>query len=305
MKSKIANMNPNILGSILIIIANIFFAINIPVSRALTPSFIDPFGLSIIRIIFACITFFILGFFIKSSVKITVKDHIRLFLCGITGTTINQLAFLWGLSESSPVDSSIIITSTPIITMVFSALLIKEPISWKKAIGVGIGTVGAILFLFSSADPNAIGSGTLKGNLIVLFAAVAYSIYLVIVKPLMKKIPPVHIMKWIFFYGVLTALPLCYDKLEFIGEATTQTYLNFTYALLFGTVAAYLFSAFALIYIRPTTVSMYTYIQPLLASCIAIYIGQDLFTWSKPIYAAIIFYGVYLVITSGGKDDNK
>lgn len=119
-------------GVILLLIANIFFAINMPVSRELTPNWIDPFGLSFFRISFACLAFFLLTAILKQKASFSVKEHALLFLGGVMGTTANQLSFLGGLAKTSPVDASLIITITPIITMVFAALIIKEPITFKK-----------------------------------------------------------------------------------------------------------------------------------------------------------------------------
>lgn len=127
--------------------ANVLFAINMPVSRELTPEWIDLFGLSQYRITFAFITLYILGLFVKDEGgKFTYKEHLILILAGLMGTAANQLSFLAGLSMTSPVDASLIITITPIITMVFAAIIIKEPISLKKSVGVIVGMSGAACY---------------------------------------------------------------------------------------------------------------------------------------------------------------
>jgi len=298
------HISPRAKGVILILLANIFFAINMPVSRELTPEWIDPFGLSQFRISFAFISFLFLSFIIKDdSNGFTIREHGVLILAGIMGTAANQLSFLAGLSMTSPVDASLIITITPIITMLFAALIIKEPISFKKASGVLIGMSGAAIILYTSRYGHFEQSGTLKGNLVVLISCFVYGLYLVIIRPLMANHSPVHVMKWTFFYGAVVALPFTWKKLGIHEGATSVEWLQLGYALLMGTFAAYLLVAFSLKLLRPTTVSMFNYIQPLIASSIAIVLGQDILNWTKPVSAILIFLGVYLVITSRSRAD--
>ncbi|PKP00464.1 MAG: EamA family transporter [Bacteroidetes bacterium HGW-Bacteroidetes-8] len=303
MIERFISLPPKTRGVILILVANIFFAFNMPVSRELTPDWIDPFGLSLLRISFAFFAFFTLSKILKTGVKFTIKEHYILIISGILGTTTNQLSFLVGLSKSSPVDASLIITVTPIITMIFAALIIKEPITAKKLTGVIIGMGGATLILYVSYSGLFIQSGTLTGNLTVLISCFVYGLYLVLIRPLMIKYPPIEVMKWTFFYGMLASLPFTWKYVAMLPGAGKTQYLQLGYALFFGTFTAYLLVAFALKLLRPTTVSMFNYIQPLLASLIAVAIGQDTLNWTKPVSALLIFTGVYLVITSKSKDE--
>lgn len=291
--------SPIVKGVILIIIANTFFAINMPVSRELTPIWINPLGLSLLRISFAFIAFFLMSKIMKVKDNFTIKEHISLVICGITGTSLNQLTFLLGLSMSSPVDASLIITGGPIVTMLFSALFLKERISLMKTIGVLVGLSGALLILYSSYIGSTINTtGSLKGNLIVVISVFSYATYLITVPSLMQKHSPVNVMKWTFFYGMITSLPFCYKYTGLTdGYGLTQV-LELAYALIFGTFIAYTLVAFALQLLSPTTVSMFNYMQPVIASTIAIAIGQDILHWLKPVSALLIFSGVYLVVNA-------
>ncbi len=305
------NMNPKVKGSIFILLANVCFALNTSVSRMIIPNHMPPFGLSQLRILFACFAFFILGLIIRNKGrKFTTKDHIRLFLCGLLGTAFNQLFFLGGLSMTSPVDASLICTCTPILTMIFASIIIKEPISLKKAGGVLIGMTGAIIIMYASANPTTSGqTGTLSGNLLVGASCVVYGLYLVLVQPIMKTHSPIHVMKWVFFYGGMATLPFCYRDMKFIGELNNMGFPSMlvleelAFALILGTFIPYLLVALSLKLLRPTTVSMYNYMQPVITTITAISIGQDVFTWNKPFAAILIFLGVYLVITSKSRAD--
>ncbi len=303
MLNRLSNLSPKIHGVIMIFAANVLFALNIPVSKELTPLWIDPFGLSFLRISFAFFSFFILSFIIGSKVKFNAKEHIILMICGVTGITINQLAFLAGLSVTSPVDASLIITMTPIITMIFSAVIIKEPITLRKMAGVLTGMAGAVLILYASYSGFFSQSGTIRGNLIVLSSGFVYSLYLVLIRPLMQKYPPTEVMKWTFFYGMIASFPFTIRYTSINPDFGSTQIMQLLYALFFGTFTAYLLVAFSLRHLRPTTVSMFNYVIPLLASFVAIYIGQDTFNWTKLLSALFIFVGVYLVITSKSKGE--
>lgn len=306
MNNRFSNLSERTKGIILILAANTLFAINMPVSREITPEWIHPFGLSQLRISFAFIALFLLSFFVKKNENsFSGKEHIILLLSGIFGTTLNQLSFLGGLAKTSPVDASLIITITPIITMIFAAIIIKEPVSLKKTIGVVIGMAGAALILYTAQSGGFKQTGTLEGNLIVLISCFVYALYLVIVRPLMMKHSPLHVMKWIFFYGMIFSLPFTWNHVFIKPGANAAVYAQLGYALIMGTFAAYLLVAFALQLLRPTTVSMFNYIQPVLASLISISIGQDVLNWTKPVSAILIFVGVYLVITSKSAINNE
>lgn len=304
-------MNPKVKGSIFILFANVCFALNTSVSRMIIPENMPAYGLSLLRISFACLAFFILGLIIKNNgPKFSLKDHGRLLICGLLGTAFNQLSFLGGLSMTSPVDASLICTCTPILTMIFASIIIKEPISLKKAGGVFIGMTGAIMIMYTSANPtNASQTGTLGGDVLVGVSCVVYGLYLVLVQPIMKTHSSIHVMKWVFFYGGMATFPFCYNQVKFIGIVNESGFPQYTvmaelaFALIVGTFLPYLLVSFALKLLRPTTVSMYNYIQPIITSTLAICIGQDVFTWSKPLSALLIFVGVYFVITSKSRAD--
>ena len=189
--------------------------------------------------------------------------------------------------------------------MVFAAFIIKEPLSFKKALGVFIGMGGAAVIIYSSFSGLYSQSGTLEGNLFVLISSFVFALYLVLIRPMMEKYSPVEIMKWTFFYGSIVAFPFCFKYLVIPVDTTVTQIWQLGYTLIFGTFVSYLLVAFSLKLLRPTTVSMFNYVQPVIASAIAIAIGQDTLNWLKPVAAALIFLGVYLVITSRSKDDNN
>ena len=294
-------------GHIAIFAANILFGINIPIAKTLMPEWIDPVGLTFLRMSFGALAFWAVSLFTLNE-KVGKKDLLILFFCAILGTTVNQLTFIEGLGMTSPIDAGLIVTMNPVMVMLISALVLKEPITSKKAGGVLIGACGALLIIWQSYTINQGHGGSLMGNLLCFISVVSYATYLVISKPIAQRYSPVTLMKWMFLFSTLITLPFAIESIwntpAFHKEVFDGQELGAIFFVLFGaTFIPYLLIPLALKRIRPTTVSMYNYIQPIVASFIAVFIGQDSFSVTKLVSAALVFSGVYLVTQSKSRAD--
>lgn len=298
--------NEKLKGHILILIANILFAINMPISKYLLPTHVLPEGLTIMRISFACVMFWLTSLFIKQE-KVPLKDLGLLFACALCGIAFNQGLFIYGLNITSPVDASIIAIGVPIYVMLLAALILKEPITRMKAFGVLLGVGGALTLVMQSSQAGGQESN-LQGNLMIIISGFSYSIYLVISKPITLRYSSVTIMKWMFLFATIVLLPFMY-KQALASPAFNHAEIDFTewsaiaFVLFGATYIPYLLIPMSLKRIRPTTVSMYNYVQPIIASFIAVMIGQDNFSVNKLLSAALVFVGVYLVTQSKSKAD--
>lgn len=292
-------------GHLIIAFVNILFALNMIISKSLLPRHISPEGLTLSRMVFACVAFWITSLFVKKE-KVEKKDLFLLFICGMCGIAINQGAFIIGLNSTSPVDASILVTSTPMFVMILAFFLLKEPITFKKAGGVVTGALGAILLILSSQQGGQSSSSTF-GDFMVLVSGFSYSIYLVIVKPITQKYSAVTVMKWMFLFSTIVLLPFNYKAVisapVFQAPFHTDALLRIFYVLFCATFLTYMLIPMALKRIRPTTVSMYNYLQPVVASLVASFIGQDVLTWQKIGSAMLIFLGVYLVTVSKSRQE--
>lgn len=293
-------------GHLLILTANILFAINMPVSKYLLPLHVSPEALTIMRMAFACVMFWITSLFVPNE-KVTLKDLGQLFICALCGVGFNQGLFIWGLNTTSPVDASIIATAVPIFVMILAALILKEPITRQKALGVLVGIAGAVSLILQSTHHTG-QAGSLGGNLMITFSGFIYSIYLVLSKPLTLKYSAVTMMKWMFLFSTLSVMPFTVshvlDAPVFHHPTPDFQEVSAVFFVLFGaTFVPYLLIPMSLKRIRPTTVSMYNYVQPIIASLIAVCIGQDRFSLWKILSAALVFVGVYLVTQSKSRDD--
>lgn len=283
-----------------------FFAINIPISKhLLQEGYISPYGLTIARMVFATIAFWIASLFVTKE-RIDRKDHFTIFLGGLLGITFNQGLFIFGLSNTSPVDASIITTSTPLFAMVIAALVLKEPITTKKVSGVLLGGIGAIFLVYTSHHGDVSTDSSTIGNIAVVCSSLSYASYLVVTRPLSAKYSSITLMKWMFLYSTIILLPFLYKDLlnaPLFSQSDVLPYILISYTLLFATFIAYTLIPVAQKRIRATTISMYNNLQPLIASFIAIGLGQDHFSGTKAISGIMILVGVYLVTQSKSRAD--
>ena len=294
--------------SILVIAAFflLLFAVNMPISKYLLPAHVPPEGLTIMRMAFACVMFWIVSLFTVKE-KVPLKDLGMLFVCALCGVGINQGLFIVGLNRSSPVDASIIATAVPIFVLLLAAVILKEPITRKKSFGVFMGVSGGLLLVFSSTHATD-SISSLDGDMMMIVSGLMYAIYLVLSKPLSLRYSSVTMMKWMFLFTTLTLVPFTFrhvlDAPAFHREVWDFTELGAIFYVLFGaTFLPYLLIPMSLKRIRPTTVSMYNYVQPIVASFIAVMIGQDTLSWQKVLSAVLVFTGVYLVTQSKSRED--
>lgn len=293
-------------GHILIMLANILFGASMPVFKYLLTADVLPEAITIMRAIFACMMFWLVSFFMPKE-KVLPKDLCPLFVCALCGVGINQWLFVIGLKNSSPVNASIIATAVPIFVLLLAALVLKEPITAKKSLGVFLGVSGGLLLVFNSTQTTS-GTNSLWGDMLMLLNQLMYSVYLVLSKPLSRRYSSVIMMKWMFLFSTLALAPFCLQYMQYVPMFHRETFnVSQLYALLYllfgATFVSFMLIPMALKQIRPTTVSMYNYVQPIIASAIAVAVGQDTFSMQKLLSAALVFVGVYLVTQSKKRKD--
>lgn len=294
------------IGHLAVLVTAILFGLNIPIAKSLMPEWFSPLAASALRMLFAAAAFWITSLFLPSE-PVSRKDLLTLFAASFFGIFLNQTTYIIGLSQTSPIDSSIIATSTPILVMIISFFVLREPISYKKTLGVLLGLGGAIYLIYYSQSHPTETTSTLKGNIYCFIGSILYSIYLVVTRNISQRYSPVTLMKWMFLFAAIFILPFSYNDIltsrAFQEVAPASVYLKLSYVLLAATFLTYILIPVGLKRIRPTTVGMYNYVQPLVASFVAIGIGQDHFSMDKLLVGIIIFYGVYLVTISKSRAD--
>jgi len=243
----------------------------------------------------AALLFWLISFFYPSE-KIQKRDWLRIIGCAFFGMVLNMLMFFKGLSLSTPINSSVVITLVPVLLLVMSAVFLKERISWMKTIGIGIGLLGALVLILFSAKTQANAPNIPLGNILFIVNAASYSIYLIMVKPLVIKYSTITLMKLFFLFAVIMNLPVGIS--EFMEVEWAALDLDAIWKMVFvvvgTTVLTYLFNIYALKHLSPSTIGAFIYLQPLLAALFAIFAGADMLTPLRILAAILIFLGVFL-----------
>lgn len=300
-------------GHLAMLAASVMWGLMAPVSKAaMNSDAVSSLLVADVRIFGAAILFWIVSIFTKNE-KIQDKgDYVRFFFAGLFAIILNQCVYVTGVSMTSPVDASIITTTLPIVTMIFAAVFIKEPITGKKAGGVLLGACGALLLIFgnyllpgSTASASQSGhTSSLTGDLLCFFAQCSYAIYLVIFRDLIKKYSPITLMKWMFTFASVVMIPISSRSLALTqwSAISLTEYAELAYVLICGTFLCYLIVPIGQKFLRPTLVAMYNYVQPMVATAVAIVWGMDSFNILKIVAVVFIFSGVLLVNRSKAKN---
>jgi drug/metabolite transporter (DMT)-like permease len=288
-------LNKTLTAHISLLIANLIYALNFTIAKDVMPNFILPSAFILLRVIGA-LFMFSFSYFIFFFQKIEFKDILRFAICGLFGVGINQLFFFEGLNLTTPINAAIVMTTNPILVMLLSFIIVKEAISFRKILGITLGFVGASTLILSDGAID-LSSNNSTGNLFVFINATSYGLYLVIVKPLLNKYHPLTVLFYVFAFGLLFVLPFGYDDLTIVkwGTIPVNIYLEIIFVVVCTTFIAYLLNSSALKTLTASTVSIYIYLQPILASLFAIFLGADFLDEKKIIASVLIFSGVYLV----------
>ena len=290
-------MDKRTLGFLAALGATIIYGLNHTIAKNVMPIYITPFGFILLRVSGAAILFWVVSFFIKPE-KINKKDWPRLIACSFLGMVINMLAFFKGLELSTPVNSSVIITISPIIVFIFSAILLKEKIQSLKTIGIISGFVGAVILVLYTSKTGINAPNIPLGNVLFIVNSFAYGLYLVLVKPLIEKYNIITLLKWLFLLAIFLNLPLTFN--EFISVKWTDLPINdavlpMLFVVVGTTFCTYLFNAFALRTLSPSTVSSFIYLQPIVGIVYAVSTKSDTLSIVSVTGMILIFIGIYLV----------
>lgn len=285
------------LGHLSAFVAYLIFGLNIIVNKDLSNSGISPLALFTFRSVGAGSLFWIISMF-RPSEKVERSDFPKILIAAILGFFICQLTFLYAIPRITPMDCSIVTSLSPIYTMFIAAIAIKEPITWKKSLGVVISLAGFIFLILNSvSNSSGVTSTQPVGIVLMIFNSLSFSLYLGIFKPVITKYSVVTFMKWIFLFTTLMSLPLTAKEIvTFDYLSLNSTYVwELAFVVICATFITYFLIPVAQKNIRPTLVSMYSYVQPIIAIVISIYVGMDTLTWQKVLAAVTVFGGVLLV----------
>lgn len=289
-------MSKRNLALIAAFLATSIYGINHTVAKEIMPIYIGSSGFIMLRLLGATSIFWIISLFIPKE-KIQKKDFFRIIFASILGMCINMLAFFRGLELSTPINSGVIITLSPVLVLILSYFFLKEKITIKKILGILIGFSGAVFLILNTSKTGINAPNIPLGNSFFLLNASAYAGYLIIVKPLTQKYSLFTLMKWLFLIGLILSVPLTYDQFIKVNWSELPWFAiwRMGYVVIGTTFLTYLFNIYALKTLSPTTVGSFIYLQPIITIIFALITSNDTLDSTKLLSCLLVFIGVYLV----------
>jgi len=287
-------------GHVAILMANVIFGLGVPVTKSLLTDWVTPMGYMASRCVGATLLFWAVACFLPKE-KVERKDLITIMLGGLLGFVISQTLTAEALKYTTPVYFSLVAALTPIAVMLLAAVTINETITSLKMVGVALGIGGALLMLYMSWTGGAGASGTndLLGIFLAILSVLTWAVYLIITRKVSSKYSSVTQMKYVFLISTIVTVPIAWftEPQQTLYSSAWQWsgVMQMAFIVLFATGLGYFLIPYAMKFLKATTVSIYTNIQPIVASLVAIAIGQDVFTWDKPIAALMVLVGAYIV----------
>ena len=293
-------------GHLAILLANVIFGLGVPVTKALLSGWVTPMGYMASRCVFAAIIFWVVAAFMPKE-KVQRSDLLVLLAGGLLGFVISQTLTAESLKLTTPVYFSFVAALTPIATMLLAAVFLKETITSVKLLGVALGIAGALLMVYKSWSSGT-GSDDLMGIFLAVLSVLTWAIYLIITRKVSAKYSAVTQMKYFFLISAVVILPIALMEPQqklYSADWGWSGVAEMAFIVLFATGLGYFLIPYAMKTLRATTVSIYTNIQPVVASMVAIAVQQDVFTWDKPLAGLLVLVGAYLVTLSPEKDSEK
>jgi len=292
---KLSILNARNIAFLLAFLASLIYGVSFTVAKDVMPLYIKPFGFIFIRVLGATALFWIAGIFVKKE-KIVINDFLRIFLASVFGIALNMLAFFKGLSMTSPISASVIMVTSPIIVLSFATIFLNEKATKKKISGIFIGMAGAAL-LIVYGQSFQLGDSEVLGNFLIMVNATSYALYLILIKNLSKKYHPLTFAKWLYLFGFILIIPFGLREFTEVNwtNVPQSALLSIGFITVFTTFLTYLFNLLAIRKLKPTTLSIFIYLQPVIASTYALIVGSDTLNLTKILATILIFIGVFLV----------
>lgn len=299
-------MNDKLKGHLASAACYTIFGLNIVMNKDVANSdIVSPYALFILRALGATALFWLVSFFTPKE-KIAKKDMLKIVVASFVGLFVPQMTFLLAITMTTTIDTSILGSFTPIMTMFVAAIVLKEPITWKKAGGVALSFFGVLLLILNSVSShNGVEESSSQGIILMMLNGLSFAVYLGTFRPLIARYNVITFMKWMFLYSTLISVPFCLTDMLHVeyGKLTGVLPWEVAYIIVFATFIAYFLIPIGQKYLRPTIVSLYSYLQPIIAVLISICIGLDKLSWEKVVSIICVFAGVWIV--NGSKARNQ
>lgn len=281
-----------------------FWGLMAPLGKDAMTNGLDGLTMVSFRVLGGCILFWLTSLFVKKE-QVPMKDKLRYIGAAIFGLVTNQCCYTIGLSITSPINASIVTTSMPIFAMILAALILKEPITGKKALGVLMGCSGALILILTSAAATSDKVGDIRGDLLCLGAQFSFALYLSLFNPLIRHYSVFTTNKWMFFWATLLVIPFTFGHVQEVVSKPipASTWWEAVYVVVCGTYLGYILTMIGQKTLRPTVVSVYNYVQPIVSVIVSVLTGLGILKPSHALAVILVFTGVWLVTKSRSRQD--
>lgn len=288
-----------IAGNACILVATIFWGVNVSFTKALIPQWMTSESISAVRLVGGCLLFWLASLFVRNA-RIDRGDWKLILLGGVIGLFGFIYLFVMSLRYGNPIDISIIMTLPPMFVLLMGVLFRHARPSWIELAGVAVSFVGAVIVILDGNSGKA-GSDNLLGDVLAVASCICYAFYLVILEQPTRKYPPVTLLRWVFLFAAIPGafLAIGFDKLPILHASVAAPWLEIGFILLCPTFIAYFLVQPAIRSIGSELVSLYQYLLPVFATVSAVLMGLDTLRWAQVAAMAVIIAG--MVLTNIGK----
>ena len=281
-------------GHLMLLGAAVLWGCNAPMIKDLQGLGVPALVVADMRAVGAAVAFWVMSLFVGGGERVSVSMLGRLCVAGILCIVLNQVLFTVGVNYTSPIDATVISTMLPIVTMIFAAIILKESITGMKVVGIAVGAAGALTLVFGGG--SSVGGG-LVGDALCFTAQVSCALYMVIFSNTIHRYSVVTLMKWLFLFSAIIVTMVTWPSVVAVDYASLplKAWGEMLFIVFGGTFLSYIFFTGGQKLLRPTVVSMYNYVQPIVATVLSVAMGVGTFGVGKVISMAMVFAGVYIV----------
>lgn len=282
-------------GHLMLLGAAVLWGCNAPMIKDLQGLGVPALVVADMRAVGAAVAFWVMSLFVGGGERVSVSMLGRLCVAGILCIVLNQVLFTVGVNYTSPIDATVISTMLPIVTMIFAAIILKESITGMKVVGIAVGAAGALTLVFGGGG-SSVGGGLL-GDALCFTAQVSCALYMVIFSNTIHRYSVVTLMKWLFLFSAIIVTMVTWPSVVAVDYASLplKAWGEMMFIVFGGTFVSYIFFTGGQKLLRPTVVSMYNYVQPIVATVLSVAMGVGSFGVGKVISMAMVFAGVYIV----------
>ena len=283
---------------IALIFCNIIWACDYPFYNLVLGRYISPMAMVTASLIIAALLSLVPLIWEKHE-SVAPQDRAKMLGAALLMGVVRKLCMMFGLAETSPIDGSIIGTTTPLLVLILSVIVGVDSFTSKKVLGLALGMMGTLAIILSS-NSGMHTQSSVWGNVLIFISSCVSASYMVLFKRLVGKYRVTTVLRWIYCASALAILPFGVDDMLTIDFSAmdTKILLASLFVLFVPTYLPNLLLNYSLRSVAPTASSIYAYIQPVVAVGLSVAMRLDKLHPDTLLFAVVIFLGVALVLSS-------